>query len=107
MKKRNEISLEELRERLIDVEREIVLIERNYNNITGRVNYMEQRPYNMIGMFTVDVVDSDLDYPAFGPLMTDTDYVDEKLEHLKLEREDLRNQIKLLEKEIEQSQRGS
>lgn len=107
MKKKKEVLLDELSVKLVDVEREIVLIERNYDNITGKVNFMEQRPYVMPDMYGMDTASRDFEYTSFASAMTDTDYVDEKLEYLKLEREDLRSQIKTLEKEIEQAQRGA
>ena len=106
MKKRKEVKLEELRDRLVDVEREIVLIETNYDNITGKVNYMGREPYNIPDMFSVDITPNDLDYASFGGAMTDTDYVDEKLHKLKKEREELQKQIKVAEKELESSQRS-
>ena len=37
--------------------------------------------------------DFQLEFVSFNPIMTDTDYVDEKIERLKFEGEDLKKQI--------------
>ena len=106
MKKKKEVLLEELKAKLIDVEREIALIKSNYDNITGRGDYMKREPYNMPDMFGVDIIPSDLDMAAYGPVIIDANYVDEKLQRLENESESLKQQIKSIEKEFGAAQRG-
>lgn len=93
MKKKNELNLKELKERLIEVEKQISLIESNRENVEGITSYMGGKPYAMGEVYGFLPNSSELYSHSFSLMMTDADYLEIQLGDLKNERETLQKAI--------------
>lgn len=104
MRRKKEYSLKQLKEQLVDVSREIALIEANYINLT-KIGYTHTLNNNA-GLFSEDMGAKNLDNSAFDSVIFDADYIDSKLAKLKKEKSKLESQIDALEKSNESEQFG-
>lgn len=107
MKKRTELTVKEMRDRLVEVEKQIVAIESNRENITGKTSYLNGMGYEMAEIFGY-AADSPSRYShSFSFMMTDADMIDIQLDDLKRERDELTQKIADIEKGNESGQMGS
>ena len=106
MKKRKELTEKELQTRLIEVEKQIVAIERNRENITGKTSYLSGMAYEMDQVYGYAADSPSRHSHSFSLMMTDADMIEIQLDDLKKERDELTQKLLKIEKSKATGQMG-
>ncbi len=106
MKKRQELTVEELKIRLLEVEKQIVAIETNKHNITGQTSYLNGMAYELEQIYGYAADSPSRHSHSFSLMMSDADMIELQLDDLNKERDDLVQKIEFLEKKNAPGQMG-
>ena len=98
MKKRKGLTVEELKTRLLEVEKQIVAIETNKHNITGQTSYLNGMAYELEQVYGYAADSPSRHSHSFSLMMTDADVIELQLDDLNREKDDLIKKIQELEK---------
>lgn len=105
MKRKKDLSLEELNNRLIEVKSQIAIIENNYQNLSSRANYSSVSFHYEPDMMGLNVDPNYILRDANEFASNQEGYLNSKLESLIIERDALIKQIEAKEIELESKQR--
>ena len=106
MKKRKEMTVKEMKERLVEVEKQIVAIEANRENITGQTSYLGGMAYEMDQVYGLAADTPSRHSHSFSLMLSDADMVEIQLDELNREKKDLIAKIAELEKASAPGQMG-
>ena len=106
MRKVIKVTEKDLREKLVEIEKKIVGIERNRENFTGKTTYLSGMAYEMDQIYGYAADSPSRHSHSFSLMMTDADYVEVQLDDLKRQKAEIEKQLAEIENNKAAEQMG-